>query len=68
MWLVDLNFNPECDWLIELSDNKQSDNKQSDNKQSDNNLTSEKVENISFLKQSKSRKFYDLEIEHCLGS
>ena len=39
-----------------------------DNKQSDNNLTSEKVENISFLKQSKSRKFYDLEIEHCLGS
>ena len=58
MWLVDLNFNPECDWLIELSDNKQSDN----------NLTSEKVENISFLKQSKSRKFYDLEIEHCLGS
>ena len=46
MWLVDLNFNPECDWLIELSDNKQSDNKQSDN-----NLTSEKVENISFLKQ-----------------
>ena len=63
MWLVDLNFNPECDWLIELSDNKQSDNKQSDN-----NLTSEKVENISFLKQSKSRKFYDLEIEHCLGS
>ena len=64
MWLVDLNFNPECDWLIELSDNKQSDNKQSDNnqsdnKQSDNNLTSEKVENISFLKQSKSMKFYD---------
>ena len=58
MWLVDLNFNPECDWLIELSDNKQSDN----------NLTSEKMENISFLKQSKSRKFYDLEIEHCLGS
>ena len=58
MWLVDLNFNPECDWLIELSDNKQSDN----------NLTSEKVENISFLKQSKSRKFYDQEIEHCLGS
>ena len=58
MWLVDLNFNPECDWLIELSDKKQSDN----------NLTSEKVENISFLKQSKSRKFYDLEIEHCLGS
>ena len=22
MWLVDLNYNFECDWLIELSDNK----------------------------------------------
>ena len=25
MWLVDLNYNFECDWLIELSDNKLSD-------------------------------------------
>ena len=41
MWLVDLNYNFECDWLIELSDN---------------NLTSELVENRSFLNQSKSRK------------
>ena len=39
MWLVDLNHNFECDWLIELSDNKLSDNK----------LASELVENISFL-------------------
>ena len=36
MWLVDLNYNFECDWLIELSDNKLSDNKLSDNKLSDN--------------------------------
>ena len=27
MWLVDLNYNFDCDWLIELSDNKLSDNK-----------------------------------------
>jgi len=40
MWLVDLNYNFECDWLIELSDNKLSDN----------NLASELVENRSFLK------------------
>ena len=40
MWLVDLNHNFECDWLIELSDNKLSDNK----------LASELVENISFFK------------------
>ena len=26
MWLVDLNHNWECDWLIELSDNKLSVN------------------------------------------
>ena len=43
MWLVDLNYNFECDWLIELSDNKLSDNKLSDN-----NLASELVENRSF--------------------
>ena len=56
MWLVDLNYNFECDWLIELSDNKLSDNKLSDNKLSDNNLTSVLVENGSFLNQSQSRK------------
>ena len=57
MWLVDSNYNFECDWLIELSDNKLSDNKLSDNKLSDsklsnNNFTSELVENRSFLNQS----------------
>ena len=41
IWLVDLNYNFECDCLIELSDNKLSDKKLSDNKLSDNNLTSE---------------------------
>ena len=56
MWLVDLNYNFECDWLIELSDNKLSDNKLSDNKLSDNNLTSELVENRSFLNQSQPGK------------
>jgi len=51
MWLVDLNYNFECDWLIKLSDNKLSDNKLSDN-----NLTSELAENRSFLNQSQSSK------------
>ena len=55
-WLVDLNYNFECDWLIELSDNKLSDNKLSNNKLSDNNLASELVENRSYLNQSQSRK------------
>jgi len=51
MWLVDLSYNFEYDWLIELSDNKLSNNKLSDN-----NFTSEFVENRSFLNQSQSRK------------
>jgi hypothetical protein len=51
MWLVGLNYNFECDWLIELSDNKLSDNKLSDN-----NLASELVENRIFLNQLQSRK------------
>jgi len=46
MWLVDLDYNFECDWLIELPDNKLADN----------NLKSELVENRSFLNQSQSRK------------
>ena len=46
MGLVDLKYYFECDWLIELSDNKLSDD----------NLASELVENRSFLNQSKSRK------------
>ena len=45
-----LNCNFECDWLIELSDNKQPDNKLSDNQLSDNNLASELVEIRSFFK------------------
>jgi len=66
MWLVDLNYDFECDWLIELSDNKLSNNKLSDNKLFDNklfdnklfdnNLASELVESRSFLNQSQSRK------------
>ena len=51
MWLVDLKYNFECDWLVELSDNKLSDNNVSDNKLSDNSLTSKLVENRSFLNQ-----------------
>ena len=30
-WLVDLNYNFEFDWFVELSDNKLSDNKLSNN-------------------------------------
>ena len=56
MWLVNFNYIFECDWLIELSDNKLSDNKVSDNKLSDNSLTSVLVGNKSFLNQSQSRK------------
>ena len=44
--MVDLNYNFECDWLVELSDNKVSDI----------NLTSELVGKRSFLNQSQSRK------------
>ena len=51
MWLVDSNYIFECDWLIELSDNKLSNNKLSDN-----NLASELGENRTFLNQSQARK------------
>ena len=40
MLLVDLNYNFECDWFVELSNNKLSDN----------NLASELVGNRSFFK------------------
>ena len=40
MWLVDLNFNFESAWLIELSNNKLSNK----------NMASESVENRSFFK------------------
>ena len=56
MLLVDLNYNCEFDWFVELSDNKLSDSKLSDNKLSDNNLASELVRNRSFLNQSQSRR------------
>ena len=46
MLLVDLNYNFEFDWFVELSDNKLSDN----------NLASELVGNRSFLNQSQLRK------------
>ena len=46
LWLVDLNYNFECDWFGKLSDNKLSDN----------NLASELVGNRSFLNQSQLRK------------
>ena len=45
MWLASFNYNFECDWLIELSDNKLPDKKLSDN-----NLTSELVGNKIFFK------------------
>ena len=46
MLSVDLNYNFECDWFVELSDNKLSDH----------NLASELVGNRSFLNQSQLRK------------
>ena len=51
MLLVDLNYNYEFDWFVELSNNKLFDNKLSDN-----NLASELVGNRSFLNQSQLRK------------
>ena len=50
MWLVDLNYIFECDWLIELADNKLPNSKLSSNKLSDNNLASQLVENDIFFK------------------
>jgi len=55
MYLVDLNYNFECDWLIELSDSKLSNNEMSNNKLSDDNLASELVENRCYLNQAQSR-------------
>ena len=52
MWLGWFNYNFQCDWFIELSDNKLLSN----DKFSDNSLASELVENRSFLNQSQSRK------------
>ena len=60
MLLVDLNYNFEFDWFVELSDNKLSENKLSDNKPFYNNLASELVGNRSFLNQSPLPKLYFL--------
>ena len=46
MLLVDLNYKFECDWFVELSDNKLSDN----------NLASKLVRNRCFLNQSQLGK------------
>ena len=46
MLLVDLTYNFEFDWFLELSDNKLSDN----------NLAGELEENRTFLNQSQVRK------------
>ena len=51
MLFVDVNYNFECVWFVELSDNKLSDNKLSDS-----NLASEWVGNKSFLNQSQLTK------------
>ena len=54
MWLVDLNYIFECDWLIKLSDNKLSNN----------NLASEFVKNRSFFKQTTIEKIEILVIKN----
>ena len=47
-WLIGLNYNFECDQLINLSDNKLSDH----------NLAIELVENRSFSNQPEAKKWY----------
>ena len=66
MWLVDLNYIFECDWLIKLSDNKLSNNKLSNNKLSDNNLASELVENRTFFKPITSEEIVIFMIRHVI--
>ena len=51
MLLVDLNYNSEFDWFVELSDNKLFNNKLSNDI-----LASELGGNRSFLNQSQLRK------------
>ena len=58
MLLVDLNYNFECDWFVELSHNNLSDN----------HLASELVGNGSFLNQSQLRKLYFFMIMVLIGS
>ena len=58
-----LNYNFECDWLIELSVNKLSDDKLSNNKLFDNNLASELVESRIFLNQLYNRGNHNFDYE-----
>ena len=53
MLLVDLYYNFEFDWFVELSDSKLSDNKLSDN-----NLASELVGNCNFYDYSENHLPY----------
>ena len=57
MSLADLNCNFNCDWLIELSDNRLSNNKLSNKKLSDDHLGSELVENRTFSNQSQLNRY-----------
>ena len=59
MWLVDLNYSFECDWLIELCDNTLSNNKLYND-----NLASELVKNRSFLKPITSEEIVILIISN----
>ena len=56
MLLVDLKYNFECDWFVELSDNILCNDKLSNKRLSDNNLASGLVGNRSVLNQSQLRK------------
>ena len=55
MLLVDLNYNFDCDWFVELSDDKLSDN----------NLASELVGNSSFFKPLTIEEIVIFMIKHC---
>ena len=56
MLLVDLKYNFECDWFVELSNSTLCDDKLFNKRLSDNNLASGLVGNRSVLNQSQLRK------------
>ena len=58
MWLVDLNYNFKCDWLIKLHNNKLSNN----------NLASEIVESRSFLKPITIQEVVIFMVKECYFS
>ena len=66
MWLVDLNYIFECDWLIELSDNKLSNNKLSNNKLSNNNLAKRISGKYNFSKPITSEEIVILMINRAI--